>query len=93
MMPPGAKFIQFKKMVYDGINGGYLEYEQTAIRLDFEITTNMSQYIFIYNQKLYTLNCNIIGQSNEYGPISKKKFSKLFDLVANSIVVNQQYKK
>ena len=59
MMPPGAKFIQFKKMVYDGINGGYLEYEQTAIRLDFEITTNMSQYIFIYNQKLYTLNCNI----------------------------------
>ncbi len=91
MVPENGKFLSFKKMTFDRIDGGMLEFEISIKRLDYEITTRMTQFFFIYNQKLFSIQCNVSSEAKNYNPDAYKKYSQLFKLVANSIVVDQQY--
>lgn len=92
-VPEGGKFISFTKMTLDNYIGGMIEYEQSTERLDYKINIRMVQFTFIKDDKMYILQ-GIVGSINENTDLSieMKKYLPLYKLVANSIVVNDQYK-
>lgn len=90
-VPDKAKFISFKQMTFDGLQGGALEYEQTVTRLDLKIKLRLMNFIFIYNNQINFLQCSVSGLENENLTLAMEKFTPLFKLVANSIVINQKY--
>jgi hypothetical protein len=92
-VPEGGKFISFTKMIFDNYIGGMIECEQSTERLDYKINIRMVQFTFIKDDKMYILQ-GVIGSINEKKDLSKemKKYLPLYKLVANSIVVNDQYK-
>jgi hypothetical protein len=93
MVPDGAKFISFTKMTFDGNIGGMIESEQTTERLDFIIKLRMVEFLFIRSGKGYFLSCSV-GSENADADLSleMKKYLPLYKLVANSIVLYDQYK-
>ena len=93
MIPEGGKFKSFKNMTFDGIKGAMLESEQSIQRLDLLIKTKNIQYVFIFKNKLYSISCTV-ATTNENDNLEKisQKFKPLFTLIANSIVINEQYK-
>jgi hypothetical protein len=92
MSPAGSEFISFTKMTIDKNVGGMLEIEQTAERLDIKMKIRLVQFMFIKDNKWYFLQCSV-GTSKLDSDLSieLKKYLPLFKLVANSIVVNDQY--
>lgn len=94
MIPKGGKFISFKRMTFDRIQGGALEFEYVVKQLDFNLKARSIQYLFIYNNKIYYVQCNIGSESDKRNlELDMQKFSPLFKLIANSIVVDEQYSK
>ena len=93
MVPNEAKFISFSKMTLDSNIGGMLEIEQTTSRLDFKMKMRMVQFMFIRGSKIYTLTGTVSSANmGDDLAIEMEKYLPLFRLVANSIVVNDQYK-
>ncbi len=92
MVPDGGKFLSFKKMVFDGINGGLLISEQEITRLDNRFNIRMHSFFFYWKEQFYYINCSI-GSISENSSITllAEKYMPLFRLVANSIVVNSKY--
>lgn len=92
MVPDGAIYISFTKMKFDGNIGGMLEYEQTIERLDYKFKFRTVQFSFIRNNKWHILSCNVSTENLDIDlTIEMKKYLILYKLVANSIVVNDQY--
>jgi hypothetical protein len=93
MVPNEAKFISFSKMTLDSNIGGMLEIEQTVSRLDLNLKMRMVQFMFIRGSKIYTLTGTVSSANMEDNLAPEmEKYLPLFRLVANSIVVNDQYK-
>jgi hypothetical protein len=93
MIPEGGKFISFTKMTIDNNIGGMIELEQISERLDYKVKMRMIQFMFIRNNKMYNLQCDT--GSEKVGldmSVEIKKYMPLYRLVANSIVINDQYK-
>jgi clan AA aspartic protease (TIGR02281 family) len=93
IVPEKGKFISFTKMTLDNNIGGMLVYEQTTSRMDFTITVRMAQFMFIKATKIYVLQ-GTVGADNHETDLSleMQKYLPLYRLVANSIVVNDQYR-
>jgi hypothetical protein len=80
-------------MTLDSNIGGMLEIEQTTSRLDFKMKMRMVQFMFIRGSKIYTLTGTVSSANmGDDLAIEMEKYLPLFRLVANSIVVNDQYK-
>lgn len=95
MIPENGKYISYKNMSFDGIKGGMLEFEQTNERLDLKIKSYNINYIFIYKNKLYSISCScgiVLKNLTNNLELNYEKFKPLFTLIANSIVINEQYK-
>jgi hypothetical protein len=93
MVPDGGKFISFTKMTLDNNIGGMMEFEQTVERLDFKIKIRMVQFMFIRGNKMYTLQGTVGSEKPDTDlSLEMKKYLPLYKLVANTIVVNDQYK-
>jgi hypothetical protein len=93
MIPYGGKFISFTKMTLDNNIGGMIEYEQIMERLDFKIKIRMVQFMFIRGSKMYLLQGTIGSEKLDTDlSLEMKKYLPLYKLVANTIVVNDQYK-
>jgi len=93
IVPEDGNFISYKKMNFDGFNGGMLEFEQEGKQLDMTNKVRMIQYMFIYKGKLYSLQTMVLSSDSKTDlSDSMQKYFTLFQLVANSIVVNDQYK-
>ena len=92
MVPDGGKFISFTKMTLDNNIGGMIEFEQTIERLDFKIKIRMVQFMFIRGNKMYTLQGTVGSEKADTDlSLEMKKYLPLYRLVANTIVVNDQY--
>jgi hypothetical protein len=88
----GGKFISFTKMILDNNVGGMIEYEQTVERLDFEMKIRMVQFMFIRGDKWYSLQCSVGSAKTDIDLSSEmKEYLPLYKLVANTLVVNDQY--
>jgi len=93
MVPDGGKFISFTKMTLDNNIGGMIEYEQTVERLDFKMKIRMVEFMFIRSDKWYFLQCSVGSEKTDTDlSLVMKKYLPLYKLVANTIVVNDQYK-
>lgn len=93
MIPQGAVFISFTKMTFDNNQGGMLEFEQSVSRLDINIKVRMVQFMFIRKNKMYILQGTVSSEMIDLDlGLDMKKYLPLYKLVANSIVVNDQYK-
>ncbi|MCK6610549.1 MAG: hypothetical protein L6Q78_05855 [Bacteroidia bacterium] len=94
MVPKGGKLISYKKMTFDQIQGGALEFEYNAKQLDFNLKIRSIWYIFIYKNKIYNVQCGIGSEEGKRDlELDMQKFAPLFKLIANSIVVNEKYSK
>jgi len=93
LVPDEGKFISYTRMTLDNNIGGMIEYEQIVERLDFKIRIRMVQFMFIRGNKWYFLQCSV-GSENADSDLTleMKKYLPLYKLVANTIVVNDQYK-
>jgi hypothetical protein len=93
MIPDGGKYISFTKMTLDGNIGGMVEYLMKIDRLDTKIQIRMVQFMFFRNNMMYVLQ-GTVGSENMDRDLSfeMKKYLPLYRLVANSIVVNDQYR-
>ena len=93
-VPRDAKFISFTKMNIENNIGGMLQFEQISERLDIKVKTRMVQFMFIRKNQLYSLQCTV-SSDDPTTDLSDdmKRFLPLFKLVANSVVVNDQYKR
>ena len=93
MVPSGGKFISFTKMTIEKNIGGMIELEQTGERLDIKMKIRMVQFMFIRENKMYILQ-GFVGseKANTDLSLEMKKYLPLYKLVANTIVVNDQYK-
>lgn len=93
MIPEGGKFISFSKIKLDNNIGGMLEFEQVAQRFDYNIKIRMLNFMFLSNNKLYSLQCTVGSEKADTDlSLDMKKFLPLYKLIANTIVVNQNYK-
>lgn len=92
----GGKFISFTKMTFDNNIGGMLEFEINTKRLDVNLKIRMVQFMFIRDNKLYSLQGTVDAVNSESADadlsFEMKKYMPLYKLVANTIVVNSQYK-
>jgi len=89
MVPKGSKFVSFKRMILDNHIGGMLTIDQEVERLDFKVKIRMLQFNFVRGNKLYFIQCHI---SSSDLASKTDHFMPLFRQVANSLVVNEQYK-
>jgi uncharacterized pyridoxamine 5'-phosphate oxidase family protein len=80
-------------MTLDNNIGGMIENEQTVERLDFKMKIRMVQFMFIRGDKWYFLQCSVGSEKTDTDlSLVMKKYLPLYRLVANTIVVNDQYK-
>lgn len=93
MVPDGGNFISFTKMTFDNNIGGMIEFENINDRLDLKLKIRMLQFMFIRGNKIYFLQCFVGSEKPDMDlSLEIKKYLPLYRLVANSIVVNDQYK-
>lgn len=93
IIPVEAKFISFTKMTIDNNIGGMVQYEQKVDRLDYIIKIRTLQFMFLKGNKSYFLQCSVASEKTDADlSLVMKKYLPLFKLVANTIVVNEQYK-
>jgi hypothetical protein len=88
-----GQFISFKKMTFDGNIGCLLITERTVERLNFKLPMRLASFMFLKGKQMYILQCTVsttIKKGNI--AVEMNKYLPLFMLVANSIVVNDQYK-
>jgi hypothetical protein len=80
-------------MKLDNNIGGMVEFETNMERLDFKIKIRMLQFMFIRGNKMYMLQATVGSEkANTDLALEMKKYLVLYKLVANSIVVNDQYR-
>lgn len=93
-VPRGGKFISFQKMKFDGCDGCMLEYELSTTTLDQKLKNRVAFFMFIYGNKMYSVQC-YISSGKPVGDLTSemKKFMPLFRHIASSVVVNDKWKK
>lgn len=93
VVPSGGRFISFTKMSLDNHIGGMLHIEQTIDRLDLRVKVRTLQFMFIRGNKLYNLQGHVGSLKTPIDLNSEmQRYLPFYKSVANSIVVNDQYK-
>jgi hypothetical protein len=93
ILPKGSKFISFKKMILDNNNGGMLIFDQIVERLDTKTQIRMIQFYFIRSGKMYFIQCSVKTSDLSEDLTNRANiFMPLFRQVANSLVINEQYR-
>jgi hypothetical protein len=88
VIPARSKFISFKNITINNSRAGMIEYEYTSESIDVKIKIRTVQFIFINNNKLFTIQGNVgLANPNEDLTFEMKKYFSLFKLVVNSIVI------
>ena len=92
-LPKNSKFISFKKINLDNHLGGMIIMEQIVDRLDFKVKIRLIQFCFIRENKLHFIQCGVNSTDvKEDLNVKLNYFIPFFRQVANSLVVNDQYK-
>ena len=86
--------ISTKRMVLDNWPGAMLEFTGDQRRLDITMTMYNRMYMVIYKNYTIFLQCQVLKLPDETEKTLKTKttrFMPLFDLMANSLVIQSQY--
>ncbi len=84
-------FESFKRVTIEGLPAGEIVYSLTLSRLDYNIPMKIVTFYFIYKSQLYILTHGIASMEEEFISKNWKSLKPLFDLIANSIVINNKY--
>jgi hypothetical protein len=92
LIPENSEFISFKKIVIEGLPAGKLIYSTKVQRMDFTMEIYTVNYSFIYKSKYYFVVGTISNFSSQANDILIRKYQPVFDLIFNSVVINDKYK-
>lgn len=94
LVPSGTTFISAKQVVLDSKKGAMLIFEEIVERVDAKVRARNVQFITIYGDKLIMINCltGVAGETLAKLNERSKKLEPLFKSVANSFVIQSQYK-
>ena len=93
MAPPDAKILNIKSMVLDNQPGALLVYEIEEQRLDLKQKMLSQQYMTMYDKKYIILGMVVRDTTGDDEGLNKtyKRHEKLFWLIANSLIIQNQY--
>lgn len=93
-VPDGATFISAKPIVLDAQKGAMLVYDEVLERVDLKMRVRNVQFITTYGDKMIIINCLMGGVGETSAKLNEryKRLEPLFRLVANSFVIQSQYK-
>jgi len=91
-IPKGGKYISGKKVTLDRIEGGMIEFEQIVTQIDIKLKVRGLFFIIPFKTKLVQIQCFTGGRENELNiEALSEKFRPLFRMIANSLVISNQY--
>lgn len=94
-VPDGANVLETKPIVLEGQKGGMSVFEMSADRLEVSIRMRMLQYVIFYENRLIFLQFSAGGLANERDKWTAtfEKNRPLFQMVANSLVIVDKYRR
>jgi hypothetical protein len=94
LVPNDTIFISAKPITLDAQKGAMLVFDKFVERVDLKIRSRNVQFVTTYDNKMIMINC-ITGVENETLEELNERYKKLeplFKAVANSFVIQSQYK-
>jgi hypothetical protein len=93
-IPSGARFISFTKSKIDNITTGIVELEMEFSENEFPMKQRVIQHSFFCDGKTILIQFSVNStEINEDLTVKLANWQNLFKLIANSVVVNSQWKK
>jgi len=89
-LPQGSRYISSKNIMIDRNQGVQISFEQKVTRLDMDILMQSINYITIVKNKLIYVQCLVSEDEKEGLSSHFDRFTHLFRLIANSIVIKQK---
>lgn len=93
MLPKGSEYIESGELTIEGYPGYYVKYKLQQKRMRLNITVEAINYNLFYNDKYISLQGQVFTHID--GKLTNKntlkKFEKLFDQIANSLVILNRY--
>lgn len=94
LLVDGSEYINSGKLTLENLPGIWVQYSMNTLRLRTSIEMEVIMYAVFYKSKMIQIQGHVMttvnGKQLDSGGL--KKFEKLFDLVANSLVLPDLYK-
>ena len=91
-LPDNMKLLSFENVTIDRLPCAMFEYEGWQERVGMSLKMRVLQFSFIEADKLYIVQCQIVGLKDQEVSERMQKYQTLFKkMIANSIVVHSQY--
>jgi hypothetical protein len=93
MIPDGSTFVAAKTITLENSPAGMLVFDQTQKRLEFEITTRMTQFSTVHDNAMIAIQFALTPMPDSTDTLDslQEKFLLTFNLIANSFVLNELY--
>jgi hypothetical protein len=87
-------FVSAKPVVLDAQKGAMLVFDQVLERVDNKMKIRTVQFVTSYEDKIIMINCTISVNEESFAKLDEKhkRLEPLFKSVANSFVIQSQYK-
>ncbi len=94
MLPDGASFVAGGPLKLDGRPGFFQRYSMKQERLDFTVSSLAVSYTVYYQTSMIQIQCQVSSEGKDEQSLKQRfdKFEPLFKLVANSFVIESQWK-
>jgi len=94
MLPDGANFVAGGPLRLDGRPGLFQKYSLKQQRLDFTVSSLAVSYTVYYQTSMIQIHCQVSSKAKDEQSLKQRfdKFEPLFKLVANSFVIESQWK-
>ena len=95
MVPESATFIKGEQTKYDGEIGAWMTYIIRTERAGMRGEIYTLQHLFLYSGKLIMLQCGVGGLASSGASVEQEftRYLPLFQLIGNSIVINDKWTK
>ena len=91
MVPANGEFIAAKKIVIDSLPAGQVIFKLKQEQLDFTLSSEFIIYVMVIEKKLVYLYCSVYEENTDALDEHFNSFLPLFNMMANSIVIMNQY--
>jgi hypothetical protein len=94
MIPTGARVISAKPIVLDGQKGGMVIFDQNIQRLDMTVKIRNLSFITARGNKMIFVGCMVSPPAGKEAQLQERfnRIESLFKWVANSFVIQEQYR-
>lgn len=94
LLPPDSKFLDGGFIKIDNLPGVFQEFKVAQIQVNKEVIMRAISYNIYYLNKLISIQCSVAAYKEKEKKTDSifMKYRKLFDLVAGSLVVQDQWK-